>query len=88
MAAIFPIPHGAPVRLRVERQLGYKHLKFLSTITVTDSAAEWGEGKGSQGAENGYPGTQESKPSPTRKRLVLAVIGHQVCLYGHYATLS
>jgi DMSO/TMAO reductase YedYZ molybdopterin-dependent catalytic subunit len=49
-----PVPHGAPVRLRVERQLGYKNLKFLSTITVTDSAAEWGEGKGSQGAEHGY----------------------------------
>ena len=49
-----PIPHGAPVRLRVERQLGYKHLKYLSTITVTDSTAEWGEGKGSEGAENGY----------------------------------
>ena len=49
-----PIPHGAPVRLRVERQLGYKNLKFLSTITVTDSAKEWGEGKGSQGAEHGY----------------------------------
>jgi DMSO/TMAO reductase YedYZ molybdopterin-dependent catalytic subunit len=49
-----PIPHGAPVRLRVERQLGYKHLKYLSTITVTDSAAEWGKGKGSEGAENGY----------------------------------
>ena len=49
-----PVPHGAPVRLRVERQLGYKNLKYLSTITVTDSAAEWGEGKGSQGAEHGY----------------------------------
>ncbi len=49
-----PVPHGAPVRLRVERQLGYKHLKYLSTITVTDSAAEWGKGKGSEGAENGY----------------------------------
>lgn len=49
-----PVPHGAPVRLRVERQLGYKNLKYLSSITVTDSAADWGEGKGSQGAEHGY----------------------------------
>ena len=49
-----PVPHGAPVRLRVERQLGYKQLKYLSTITVTDTAAEWGKGKGSEGAENGY----------------------------------
>jgi DMSO/TMAO reductase YedYZ molybdopterin-dependent catalytic subunit len=51
---VLPVPHGAPVRLRVERQLGYKNLKYLSGITVTDSAKEWGKGKGAQGAENGY----------------------------------
>ncbi len=49
-----PVPHGAPVRLRVERQLGYKNLKYLSSITVTDTAKDWGKGKGSEGAENGY----------------------------------
>lgn len=49
-----PVPHGAPVRLRVERQLGYKNLKFVSAITVTDSAKDWGEGQGAQGAEHGY----------------------------------
>src|SRR5262249_1045124 len=31
-----PLPHGAPVRLRVERQIGYKSMKFLKSITVTD----------------------------------------------------
>ena len=31
-----PIAHGAPLRLRVERQLGYKSLKFLSHIVVSD----------------------------------------------------
>ncbi len=31
-----PIAHGAPLRLRVERQLGYKSLKFLQRIVVTD----------------------------------------------------
>ncbi len=31
-----PIAHGAPLRLRVERQLGYKSLKFLSRVVVTD----------------------------------------------------
>jgi DMSO/TMAO reductase YedYZ molybdopterin-dependent catalytic subunit len=31
-----PVPHGGPVRLRVERQLGYKSLKFLHRIVVTD----------------------------------------------------
>jgi len=29
------VPHGAPLRLRVERQLGYKGLKYLERITVT-----------------------------------------------------
>ena len=49
-----PVPHGAPVRLRVERQLGYKNLKYISSITVTDSAKDWGKGQGAEGAENGY----------------------------------
>ena len=48
------VAHGAPVRLRVERQIGYKNLKYLSSITITDTAEDWGKGKGSQGAENGY----------------------------------
>lgn len=30
-----PIGHGAPVRLRVERQLGYRSLKFVRRIVVT-----------------------------------------------------
>ena len=31
-----PIAHGAPVRLRVEKQLGYKSVKFLHRIVVTE----------------------------------------------------
>jgi len=31
-----PVPHGAPVRLRVERQLGYKSIKYLRRIVVTE----------------------------------------------------
>jgi DMSO/TMAO reductase YedYZ molybdopterin-dependent catalytic subunit len=31
-----PISHGAPLRARVERQLGYKSLKFLRRIVVTE----------------------------------------------------
>ena len=38
-----PIPHGAPLRLRVERQLGYKSLKFLHRIVVTDEFDDGGE---------------------------------------------
>jgi DMSO/TMAO reductase YedYZ molybdopterin-dependent catalytic subunit len=32
-----PPGHGAPVRLRVSRQLGYKNIKFLTRMTVTDN---------------------------------------------------
>lgn len=31
-----PIQHGAPVRLRVERQIGYKSMKYLKRIVVAD----------------------------------------------------
>lgn len=37
-----PIGHGAPLRLRVERQIGYKSLKFLRKIVVTDSFEDFG----------------------------------------------
>ena len=30
-----PVPHGAPLRLRVERQVGYKSMKFVTRIAVT-----------------------------------------------------
>lgn len=30
------VPHGAPVRLRVERQIGYKSMKYLQRIVVVD----------------------------------------------------
>lgn len=35
--ADLPVPFGGPLRLRVPRQLGYKNLKFLNRILVTDS---------------------------------------------------
>jgi DMSO/TMAO reductase YedYZ molybdopterin-dependent catalytic subunit len=41
-----PIPNGAPLRLRVERQLGYKMAKYVMAIDVVDSFAAIGGGKG------------------------------------------
>ena len=38
-----PVPHGAPVRLRVETQLGYKSMKFLRRIVVRDTFDDGGE---------------------------------------------
>jgi DMSO/TMAO reductase YedYZ molybdopterin-dependent catalytic subunit len=49
-----PIEHGAPLRLRVERQLGYKSLKFLTRIFVTDLLSKVGDGSGSSGVAYGY----------------------------------
>jgi DMSO/TMAO reductase YedYZ molybdopterin-dependent catalytic subunit len=41
-----PIQNGAPLRLRVERQLGYKQAKFLASIEAVASLADIGRGKG------------------------------------------
>jgi len=49
-----PTPHGAPLRLRVPRQLGYKSIKYLSRITVTDSLKHVGDGRGSSEPAAGY----------------------------------
>jgi DMSO/TMAO reductase YedYZ molybdopterin-dependent catalytic subunit len=38
-----PIPHGAPVRLRVERQIGYKSMKYVKRILVTDDFEDGGK---------------------------------------------
>ncbi|MBE7218731.1 MAG: molybdopterin-dependent oxidoreductase [Caulobacteraceae bacterium] len=48
------IPHGAPLRLRVERQLGYKHAKYLQRIQLVDSLAGVGQGRGGYWEDRGY----------------------------------
>jgi len=45
--------HGAPVRLRVERQLGYKHAKFVMRIEARDTLAGVYGGKGGYWEDNG-----------------------------------
>ncbi len=37
-----PQAHGAPLRLRVERQIGYKSVKFLRRIRVTEAFDDFG----------------------------------------------
>ncbi len=49
-----PIAHGAPVRLRVERQLGYKSLKYLASIEAVDRVDGLGQGRGSMVSELGF----------------------------------
>jgi methionine sulfoxide reductase catalytic subunit len=40
------IPHGAPLRLRVETQLGFKMVKWLHAIELVESYGDVGEGQG------------------------------------------
>lgn len=43
---ILPVQHGAPLRLRVERQLGYKHAKYVMRVEATDNLKKFFGGKG------------------------------------------
>jgi DMSO/TMAO reductase YedYZ molybdopterin-dependent catalytic subunit len=49
-----PVGFGGPLRLRVPRQLGYKSVKYITRLTVTDSLKKLGQGMGSSAAEGGY----------------------------------
>jgi len=42
------------LRLRVPRQLGYKSVKYITRLTVTDSMKNFGQGLGSASPETGY----------------------------------
>jgi DMSO/TMAO reductase YedYZ molybdopterin-dependent catalytic subunit len=48
------IPHGAPLRLRVERQLGYKMAKYIMRIEAVESFASFRRGKGGYWEDLGY----------------------------------
>ena len=43
---LLPVRNGAPLRLRVERQLGYKHAKYIQRIQAVESLSEVYRGKG------------------------------------------
>jgi DMSO/TMAO reductase YedYZ molybdopterin-dependent catalytic subunit len=47
-------PHGAPLRLRVERQLGYKHAKYVMRIEAVSSFASMRGGRGGFWEDLGY----------------------------------
>ena len=49
-----PVENGAPLRLRVERQLGYKMAKYVKSIELVDSLVGIGAGRGSYWADRGY----------------------------------
>jgi DMSO/TMAO reductase YedYZ molybdopterin-dependent catalytic subunit len=49
-----PLAHGAPVRLRVERQLGYKQAKYVMRLEAVADFAHIGRGKGGYWEDRGY----------------------------------
>ena len=52
--ADLPVPFGGPLRLRLPRQLGYKSVKYITQLTITDSLKPFGKGLGSSAPEGGY----------------------------------
>jgi DMSO/TMAO reductase YedYZ molybdopterin-dependent catalytic subunit len=49
-----PIQHGAPLRLRVERQIGYKNAKYVSRIEAVDRLTHIAGGRGGFWEDRGY----------------------------------
>ena len=48
------VPHGAPIRVRAERQLGYKMAKYVMRIEAVESYAEIKGGNGGYWEDRGY----------------------------------
>ena len=49
-----PIEHGAPLRVRIERQLGYKMAKYIMRIEAVEEFSKIGLGKGGFWEDRGY----------------------------------
>jgi len=49
-----PIANGAPLRVRVERQLGYKMAKYIRRIELVENFTEIAGGKGGYWPDRGY----------------------------------
>jgi DMSO/TMAO reductase YedYZ molybdopterin-dependent catalytic subunit len=48
------VPYGAPLRLRLERQLGYKMAKYIMRIELVQSLADLHGGRGGYWEDRGY----------------------------------
>jgi DMSO/TMAO reductase YedYZ molybdopterin-dependent catalytic subunit len=49
-----PVENGAPLRARIERQLGYKQPKYLYRVELVSSFKEMGAGRGGYWEDQGY----------------------------------
>jgi DMSO/TMAO reductase YedYZ molybdopterin-dependent catalytic subunit len=51
---VLPTSNGAPIRVRIERALGYKQPKYVHTIELVDSFLKFGQGQGGYWEDHGY----------------------------------
>jgi len=51
---LLDVPHGAPLRLRFERQLGYKQAKYVTRIQLVETFEGIAGGKGGYWEDQGY----------------------------------
>jgi len=49
-----PVANGAPVRMRIERKLGYKQPKYVRLVEVVDGYGAFGAGRGGYWEDQGY----------------------------------
>jgi DMSO/TMAO reductase YedYZ molybdopterin-dependent catalytic subunit len=49
-----PVANGAPLRVRIEQQLGYKMAKYIRAIEIVDSFAKIAGGNGGYWEDQGY----------------------------------
>jgi DMSO/TMAO reductase YedYZ molybdopterin-dependent catalytic subunit len=52
--AMLPVANGAPLRVRIERQLGYKMAKYIMRVEVVDHFANIAGGRGGYWEDQGY----------------------------------
>jgi methionine sulfoxide reductase catalytic subunit len=50
------VPHGAPLRLRIETQLGFKMVKWIKSIEFVSRYQNIGKGQGGHREDNMYYG--------------------------------
>lgn len=51
---VLPVQNGAPIRVRIERTLGYKQPKYVHTVELVESFEPLGRGQGGYWEDQGY----------------------------------
>lgn len=51
---VLPVSNGAPIRVRIERQLGYKQPKYIRAIEAVSTFEDIGRGRGGYWEDRGY----------------------------------